>query len=272
MSSHLLVMCFYFLSAHRPLMSLATTIDVTVRQKGRFGDAYLGFLSIIPGNFKISSSPVTHSYKLGSKPGKKSTKLRGDLQISLQFLSKWSEHMDPSVGAGKELVSAQAGMLKQSSSASVKSWTENGMRTENGLGFTDPIESNGKKEIFSSLRRSFRRRNKPSVSKICDVDFTPLHSLTPQLKRSNTLVGVTPSSIIPTGQVTIGQFTDSDTSVTSIPSAAMPTRGSTVASAEGTLKLVAEKKTEGTASSDASGKMVNIVEDLLGVRGDVCVW
>lgn len=255
-------------------MSLVTTVHITVRQKGRYGDAYIGYLPLSPGNFKINSSPVTRSYKLGSKPGKHSSKVRGDLQISFQFLSKWSEQMDQSDEASMELVRAQAGMLQQSSCDDVKIWMANGMRTENGVGAAGERNANvsrGKKEIFSSLRKSLKRKNKPTVSKTSQDDFTSFMSgrsvpRAPRLpKRSNTLMHITHSSSAANGRLSVGQFTDSDSSVTSLPplvtptvatpTLVAPTRGSAIAMREGAEKL-APKKEPGRVSP--ASDMVNM--------------
>lgn len=249
-------------------MSLVTTIHITVRQKGRFGDGYIGYVPISPGNFKISPNLVTHWYKLGSKPGKSSSKLRGDLQISFQFLSEWSEQLDQSVEASMELVRAQAGMLKRSSS-DVKIWMANGMGADKEVGLADekqPGQSKGKNEILSALRRSFKRKNKPAVLKKRKDEFTSFESqsMTPThqylRKRSNTLMHITRSnSLCSTGRISVGQSTDSDTSVTASPLLARSNRGSIVVNVDGssvTEKLLPEIEVEGPAASDG---MVNLL-------------
>ena len=70
-------------------MSLGTTLLFCVRQKTSLKDKFLGLVSIPLGTFTISSKPVTHWYKLGARAGKTSSKLRGELLLSIKFLSHW---------------------------------------------------------------------------------------------------------------------------------------------------------------------------------------
>lgn len=174
-------------------MSLTSVIHITVRQKGRFGDSYLGYIPINPGSFKINPNPTTHWYKLGCKPGKNSNKLRGDLQVTFQFLSKWSGQAkrgsDSKSGRGHH--HHHRGMLQRSSSDLKLGG--------GGLGHagSDEILNGGrssqpraKKEILASLRRSFRRKNKSPVFQNCDDDFASFSSQsassTPQIIRKRT--------------------------------------------------------------------------------------
>lgn len=206
-------------------MSLVTTIHITVRQKGRFGDSYLGYFTINPGNFKISPNQVTHWYKLGPKPGKSSTKLRGDLQVSLKFLSEWSGQVKQSRGVGSaELVRAHKGMLKRSSS-DLKIRSMRDIEVAEGL-LGRPNQSKSKKEILSSLRRSFRRKNKTQAFERCEDEFTSFtsHSATstPQniRKRTNSCIpdngSNSFSSIGHLSNLSNG-FSDSDNSVSPSP-------------------------------------------------------
>ena len=70
---------------HSPLMSLDTTIHLTVKQKGRLGEQFIGHIPIPLRNFSITAKQITHWYKLGSRPGKIKNKLRGDLQVSIRL-------------------------------------------------------------------------------------------------------------------------------------------------------------------------------------------
>ena len=194
-------------------MSLVTTIHITVRQKGRFGDNYLGYLPINPGNFKICPVQVTHWYKLGSKPGKSSTKLRGDIQVSFQFLSDWS-------GVTKQVcnnVGIQGGMLKRSTS-DVKIPT---IQDKDSVGKPNSYSSKNKKEVFASLRRrSFRRKKSPAVQN-CDNDFASFSShsatSTPQnVRRMNSYMADTGSNSV--SSISNGlSDSDTDSSVPQLP-------------------------------------------------------
>ncbi len=190
-------LCFFSLSSS-PLMSLASVVHITVRQKGRFGDSYLGYVAIDPGCFKIDPSPSTHWYKLGCKPGKTGTKLRGDLQVTFQFLSKWLDKSKrgnanigiPALGAG--------GMLQRSSSDAKLGPMGRAGSEEIIVGGGRLNQSKSKKEILASLRRSFRRKNKSPVFQNCDEDFASFSShsasSTPQIIRKSTNSAVVPDT------------------------------------------------------------------------------
>jgi len=145
-------------------MSLVTTLHIQVRQKGRFGDKYLGYFPLCPGNFKVNPNSVTHWYKLGTKPGKSSSKLRGDLKLSFQFLSKWSESNS---GPGESDSGMQHGLLLQRASSDRKLWNGNGIGPDSDSMLVDKHRQQtfkNKKEILSTLRRSFKRKSKSSSS------------------------------------------------------------------------------------------------------------
>ena len=97
--AHTLHMCAHTTHAHTPpptptttstLMSLDTTIHLTVHQAGKFRESFIGYLNIFLGGFKLTNKPTSHWYKLGSKPGKPNTKLRGDILITVTFYSDWA--------------------------------------------------------------------------------------------------------------------------------------------------------------------------------------
>ncbi len=199
-------------------MSLVTTLHIQVRQKGRFGDKYLGYFSISPGNFTVCPKTVTNWYKLGPKPGKSGSKLRGDLRISFQFLSEWS---DP-LGQGLEL-GMRHGLLQHSASDH-KIWNGNGIGPDTSSLVTEaqPVQSKNKKEKFSSFKRSFRKKNKPSSTVLrsdneflfASGDVSPVPRYLP--KRSNTInMMMRSGGVSGTRPVSLGQFTDSDGSLNS---------------------------------------------------------
>ena len=164
MLSSSLLLLFFFLFFSSPLMSLVSTLHVQVRQKGRFGDKYLGYFPLCPGNFKVSPNSVTNWYKLGAKPGKSSSKLRGDLKLSFQFLSKWSESASRPEGSSS-VSGMQHGLLLQRSSSDRKLWNGNGIGPDSDSMLVDEHRqqtSKNKKEILSTLRRSFKKKNKSS--------------------------------------------------------------------------------------------------------------
>ncbi len=239
-------------------MSLASTVHVTVRQKGRFGDSYIGYIPVNPGSFKIDPVQVTHWHKLGPKPGKPSTKLRGDLQITFRFLSKWSGE---NVG-----FPGHTGMIKHSSSDMKISTTT--MRHTN----SDEALSSGRQkmkrgEILSSLRRSFRRKSKPSASHTsCMDDFAAFSShsasSTPQNPRKKTSSSYVPdnasNSLSSTSVLSNGQ-SDSDSVSHSPPPISRGLR--TSESEDGSIPAADREKEVvvegGNAVSAQDGKMVS---------------
>lgn len=189
-------------------MSLANTIHITVRQKGRFGDSYLGYIPLNPGSFKIAPNQVTHWYKLGAKPGKSSTKLRGDLQVTFQFLSKWASRADT------EGTFEHGGMLRRSSSDLRLHSKRHADLNEGMVGRSNQLK---KRELLSSLRRSFRRKPKSPAFQNCEDEFASFSSQstssTPQNIRRKTNSYVSPdniSNMSSTGQLSNG-MSDSDT-------------------------------------------------------------
>ena len=74
---------------HSTLMSLDTTVHLTVFQAGTFRESFIGYHSIFLGGFKLTNKPTSHWYKLGSRPGKPNTKLRGDILVTITFYSDW---------------------------------------------------------------------------------------------------------------------------------------------------------------------------------------
>ena len=164
-------------------MSLDTTVQLTVRQRGRVGDQFIGCLSVPLGTFAVSSKAVTHWYKLGAKPGKTNTKLRGDLLVTIKFVSKWlssigSGDSDVIVANGESNILKSRRMLKRSKSdVKLKS---NNSALESPQPSPQPSQSKIK-ERLSSFRRSFRRKNKSPIldPRKDDFDLFPFRAHSP---------------------------------------------------------------------------------------------
>ena len=189
-------------------MSLDTTINLTVRQKGKIGDQFIGYISIPLRNFSITPKLITHWYKLGSRPGKVKSKLRGDLQVSIKFLSNWSSTRgsgNPYLeeigreGLGEFGVrsSSLSNGINQSSPnsrrmlARSKSDMKIKVRDMIGTNFVDgkPASPKVKDRLATAIRRSFRKKNRAPVFQECDDDFTFTHTPPEMRKRSSTIGG-----------------------------------------------------------------------------------
>lgn len=240
-------------------MSLASVIHITVRQKGRFGDSYLGYVPINPGSYKINPSPSTHWHKLSCKPGKTSSKLRGDLQVTFQFQSKWSgqaKRGDAKSGRDHHLL-RRASMLQRSSS-DVKLGGVMGRAGSDEILIGRPNQPRAK-EILASLRRSFRRKNKSPVFQNCDDDFASFlsqsASSTPQIVRKRTSSITVPdtgsNSLSSTSYLSIG-MSDSDTGNSQTPPLGSAAKGQGIS--EGEAPIVGDM----ASPEQEDGKMVSI--------------
>ena len=177
-----------------PLMSLDTTIHISVRQKSRFSEELIGHITVPLATFTVSSKPTTHWYKLGARPGKVNKKLRGDILISIAFLSKWTT---PEVethkyttgfapgGSTNRVAILRSAMLKRSKS-------DLKLKQKDMNGFADKQNNSRVKEKISAFRRSFRKKRNSQMFDDGNDDFatfslTPPDSLsptgTPDLKR-----------------------------------------------------------------------------------------
>ena len=250
---------------HSPLMSLASTIHVTVRQKGRFGDSYIGYVAINPGSFKINPEQVTHWHKLGAKPGKPSTKLRGDLQVTFQFLSKWS-------GSDNTTVPGHLGMLKHSSS-DLKISTN--MRHTNSDEALSTREGQSKTKILSSLRRSFRRKTKTPAVQTCTDDFASFtsHSAssTPQNIRKRTgslFTSDHPSNSLPSANYLSNGLSDSDTGNSASQSPPPMSRVCRTSESEDGSLVTPEKERDVLDAQD--GKLVSYLEFTSSLNQVMC--
>ena len=183
-------------------MSLDTTLLCTVRQKTSLKDKFLGLVSIPLSTFTISSKPVTHWYKLGAKAGKTSSKLRGELLLSIKFLSNWvaeePDIIDFSFGSEKDQEIKKQKKLrtksvKFSSSSSPLGFRRRGMlkRTKsemrqrggsdasadstNSSGSSGAVgETDGKKKEKSKFRLSIKKKARSPVLEECSDEFMSL--------------------------------------------------------------------------------------------------
>lgn len=169
-------------------MSLDTTVQLIVRQKGRVGDNFIGCLSIPLRGFTVSSKPVTHWYKLGAKPGKTNTKLRGEILVTIKFVSKW---LSSSSSIDSEIIVANGDASPRSKRMLKRSKSDQKLL---GNPQSPQLMQSKIKEKLSVFRRSFRRKNKSPVLDQCTDDFGSFYSLshspamTPEFrKRSQTL-------------------------------------------------------------------------------------
>ena len=175
-------------------MSLDTTVQLIVRQKGRVSDNFIGCLAVPLRGFTISSKPVTHWYKLGAKPGKTNTKLRGEVLVTIKFLSKW---LSSTSSGDSEVIVANGDVSPRSGRMLKRSKSDQKLKSSSSL-LENPqspqLMQSKIKEKLSAFRRSFRKKNKSPVLDQCMDDFdsfcSPSQSpaMTPEFrKRSQTL-------------------------------------------------------------------------------------
>ena len=164
-----------------PLMSLDTTIHISVRQTGKFREHILGYLGIPLGIFNLSSRAVTHWYKLGARPGKVSAKLRGDLKVTIKFLSKWTT------------VDAEPLVRRSNSKKMLRRSKSDQKIKPKEVGKTPSVEKSQPKDKLAIFRMSFKKKSKCPVFEKCEDDFAMFTSSqspsrTPQTRlRSHTL-------------------------------------------------------------------------------------
>ena len=148
-------------------MRLDSTLHITVRQKSKIkSDDILGYVLIPLNNLTVSTRPIKNWYKLGARPGKVSTKLRGDLLLTISFASKWNNTPD---------MNGEEGFESRGSRSLQRS------RSEKGRGNKDsprPDKQKLKERLGGVFRRSFRRKN-PQVFEDCNKDFTNFTVHTP---------------------------------------------------------------------------------------------
>lgn len=180
-----------------------------------------------PNSFKLGPDTVTHWYKLGPKPGKLSSKLRGDLQVTFQFLSKWSGQE----GGGGGESSTDIGSLHKHRGMLRRSLSDLEMTRDSSVeSLNKSKQPKTKRELLGSIRRSFRRKKAPAF-KACDEDFgsfsshsaasTPLNTRTFSSHSAsstplNTRKRTNSSFSSVTGSQVSGNMSDSDTGASSV--------------------------------------------------------
>lgn len=70
-------------------MSLDSSVDITIKQKTKFAEEFIGYTRVPFNHLSISRRVRQNWHKLGPRPGKTSSKPRGDILLSLSFLYKW---------------------------------------------------------------------------------------------------------------------------------------------------------------------------------------
>ena len=161
-----------------------------MRQKTSIKDKFLGLVKIPLSTFTISSKPVTHWYKLGAKPGKTNNKLRGELLLTIKFLSNWvaeePELLDFVVSGSKghhnklkefefakpsPLAFHRKSLLKRTRSEVTPRSSD--MSEMEGEKTSDSSKS--KKEKSGLFRLSLRKKTRSPVLDACDNEFTLSH-------------------------------------------------------------------------------------------------
>ena len=70
-------------------MSLQSVLEVQVRQKSKFSDEHIGQIRVPLSSLPLSKKLRKNWYKLAARPGKTSSKIRGDILLTTCFLSQW---------------------------------------------------------------------------------------------------------------------------------------------------------------------------------------
>ena len=159
-------MTFFSISLISPLMSLDSAVDITVRQKGKFSDEFIGHITIPFTNLTISRRQRQNWHKLGPKPGKTNSKLRGDLLITTSFLAKWNNKESNFCSSPVDIeVNRREGRMLRRSKSEYKSSPRESPKSERSKS----------KGIFT---RSLRKKN-PQVFEDCEDDFIAVSVHTP---------------------------------------------------------------------------------------------
>ena len=157
-----------------------------MRQKTSLKDKFLGLVTIPLSGFTISSKSVTHWYKLGPKPGKTSSKLRGELLLSVKFLSNWvakePEALDFVFGSKdknklNKVKSTKASLAfhRKSMLKRTKSETKaEGATVASGNEGEGEKSSKTKKEKSGLFRLSIKKKTRSPALEACDDEFTSL--------------------------------------------------------------------------------------------------
>ena len=158
---------FFSISLLSPLMSLDSAVDITVRQKGKFSDEFIGHITIPFSNLTISRRQRQNWHKLGPKPGKTNSKLRGDLLITTSFLAKWNSEESNFCSSPVDIeVNRRQGIMLRRSKSEYKSSPRESPKSERSK----------PKGIFT---RSLRKKNS-QVFEDCEDDFIAVSVHTPE--------------------------------------------------------------------------------------------
>ena len=145
-------------------MSLQSYLEIQVRQKSTFTDDFIGQIRLPITSLSISTSICRNWFKLAARPGKTSTKIRGDILIATCFLSNWdlreSQFSSP---IDSEIQSREKRMLRRTKSE-YKSRAKDSPKNDRSK----------QKSVFDRLRR-----NKSNAFEECE-DFDILPVRTPQ--------------------------------------------------------------------------------------------
>ena len=151
-------------------MSLDSSVDITVRQKSKFTDDYIGCLHIPFTNLSISKKLTQNWYKLGPRQGKVSSKIRGDLLVTTSFLANWdsnsTEHQTL-YNDFTDTLNTKIDLEQQGSKMLRRSKSEYKGRPSKD---SPKLDRSTKKGLFS---RSLRKKN-PQVFEDCEDEFVSL--------------------------------------------------------------------------------------------------
>ena len=136
-------------------MSLQSILEVQVRQKSKFSDEYIGQI-LIPVTSLVSKRLRKTWHKLVARPGKTSSKIRGDILIATCCLSKWDtkETETDSLFDNIDIQEHSGGMLRRTKSE-YKSKSKGSPKNDKSK----------QKSVFDRLRK-----NKANVFEECE-DF-----------------------------------------------------------------------------------------------------
>lgn len=143
----IVILLFYALLTHRPLMCLDTSLQITVYSKATFEDKFLGFISIPLSGYNLFGKPVTGWHPLTVKPSKPSKlKVKGEIEMTVCFVSSPKETFTR-LSRSKE-------NLRKSNPTLLSSQDSEGSR----------------RDLRDRIRRSFRRKKTPEQHASLDLE------------------------------------------------------------------------------------------------------
>ena len=141
-------------------MSFQSILEIQVRQKSKFTDEHIGQIRIPVTSLVLSDKLRKTWYKLAARPGKTSSKIRGDILIATCFLSKW-DTKEPTISSFTDLdISEQSDRMLRRTKSEYRSKSK---------GSPKPDKSK-QKSVFDRLRK-----NKSNVFEECE-DFVSVRS------------------------------------------------------------------------------------------------